>query len=169
MLYHYPFFIASSILFLFEAVKISRNEWGGDFWTHSAVVHEFSFHLLHPKNPIIKSDIPHAFYSPYSLLVASFAALTRIDTIPTLEIFAYLNLAFFLVSFYFFSKSIFKERHQLLACASLVLMLLFWGADPPVGVVSIISLFSKTFYHILLRLLCPCHFSFYQYCWEGHA
>src|SRR4030095_7033021 len=126
MLYHYPFFIASSILFLFEAVKISRNEWGGDFWTHSAVVHEFSFHLLHPKNPIIKSDIPHAFYSPYSLLVASFAALTRIDTIPTLEIFAYLNLAFFLVSFYFFSKSIFKERHQLLACASLVLMLLFW-------------------------------------------
>jgi hypothetical protein len=131
ILYHYPFFIASSILFLFEAAKIARNEWGGDFWTHSAVVHELSFHLLHPKNPIIKSDIPHAFYSPYSLLVASFASLTHINTIRALEIFAYFNLAFFLVSFYLFTKSIFKEHHQLLACAGLVLMLLFWGADPP--------------------------------------
>jgi hypothetical protein len=131
MLYHYPFFIASSILFLFEAAKIARNEWGGDFWTHSAVVHELSFHLLHPKNPIIKSDIPHAFYSPYSLLVASFAALTHINTIRALEIFAYFNLAFFLFSFYLFTKSIFKDHHQLLACVALVLMLLFWGADPP--------------------------------------
>ena len=130
-LYHYPFFIASGVLFLFEAVKIARNDWGGDFWTHSAVVHELSFHLLHPQNPIIKSDIPHAFYSPYSLLVASFAAITHIDTIHALEIFAYFNLAFLLVSFYFFTKSIFREHHQLLACASLVLMLLFWGADPP--------------------------------------
>ena len=130
-LYHYPFFIASSILFLFEAAKIARNEWGGDFWTHSAVVHELSFHLLNPKNPIIKSDIPHAFYSPYSLLVASFASLAHINTIRALEIFAYFNLAFFLFSFYLFTKSIFKEHHQLLACAGLVLMLLFWGADPP--------------------------------------
>ena len=131
LLYHYSFFIVSSILFLFEAAKIARNEWGGDFWTHSAVVHELSFHLLHPKNPIIKSDIPHAFYSPYSLLVASFASLTHINAIRALEIFAYFNLAFFLVSFYLFAKSIFKNHHQLRACASLVLMLLFWGADPP--------------------------------------
>jgi hypothetical protein len=131
MLYRYPFFIAASILFPFEAAKISRSEWGGDFWTHSAVVHELSFHLLHPKNPIIKSDIPHAFYSPYSLLVASFASLTHVNTIPALEIFAYLNLAFFLVSFYLFTKSIFKDHHQLVACTGLVLLLLFWGADPP--------------------------------------
>jgi len=131
MLYSYPFYIASSILFLLEGAKIARNEWGGDFWTHSAVVHELSFHLLHPKNPIIKSEIPHAFYSPYSLLVASFASLTHFNTIRVLEIFAYFNLAFFLVSFYLFTKSIFKEHRQLLACAGLVLMLLFWGADPP--------------------------------------
>src|SRR5689334_17348512 len=131
MLYRYPFFVVFSILFLFEAVKIARNEWGGDFWTHSAVVHELSFHLFHPKNPIIKSDISHAFYSPYSLLVASFASITDINAIPALEIFAYLNLAFFLVSFYFFTKSIFKEHVQQLACAGLVLILLLWGADPP--------------------------------------
>jgi hypothetical protein len=131
MLYRYPFFIVSTFLFLFESAKIARNEWGGDFWTHSAVVHELSFHLVHPKNPIINSDIPHAFYSPYSLLVASFASLTHFSTIHALEIFAYFNLAFFLLSFYVFTKSIFKERHQVLACAGLVLMLFFWGADPP--------------------------------------
>src|SRR5215467_1726236 len=131
MLYRYPFFIIASILFLFEAAKIARNEWGGDFWTHSAVVHELSFHLVHPKNPIIKSDIPHAFYSPYSLLVASVASLAHINTIPALEIFAYFNLTFFLFSFYLFTKSIFKERHQLLASVSLVVLLLLWGADPP--------------------------------------
>ena len=33
MLYRYPFFIAAFILFLFEATKIARHEWGGDFWT----------------------------------------------------------------------------------------------------------------------------------------
>ena len=131
MLYHYPFFIASAILFLFEAAKIARNEWGGDFWTHSAVVHELSFHLLHPKNPIIRSDTPHAFYSPYSLLVASFASLAHINSIHALEMFAFFNLALFLVSFYLFTRLIFKEHHQLLACTSLLLMLLFWGANPP--------------------------------------
>jgi hypothetical protein len=131
ILYNYPLLVVSSILFLFEAIKVTRNEWGGDFWTHSAVIHELSFHLLHPKNPIIKSNIPHAFYSPYSLLVASLASLTHIDAIHALEILAYFNLAFFLYSFYLFTKSIFKEHHQLLGCASLVLMLLFWGKDPP--------------------------------------
>ena len=131
ILYHYPFFIASSILFVIKAAKIARNEWGGDFWTHSAVVHELSFHLLHPKNPIIRSDIPHAFYSPYSLLVASFASITHTNTIPALEIFAYFNLAFFLVSFYLFTRSIFREHHQLLAFGGLVLILLLWGKDPP--------------------------------------
>jgi hypothetical protein len=131
MLYRYSFFIAASILFLFEAPKIARNEWGGDFWTHSAVVHELSYHPLHPKNPIIRSDIPHAFYSPYSLLVASFASLTHINTIPALEIFAYFNLVFFLVSFYLFTRSIFREHHQLLTFCGLVLMLLLWGKDPP--------------------------------------
>ena len=125
----YYLFVAVPLI-VFELLYISHGQWVGDFWEHSAVVNELSRHLVHPNNPIIKSSIPHAFFSPYALLVAVFSRITHTNSIQSLACFAVFNLFFFLFSFYFFCKSVFRENHNLIAALSLIFMLFFWGQDP---------------------------------------
>jgi len=138
---HYSFLIVAVFLIIFESIKILKGQWGGDFWEHSAVVNELSKHLIHPNNPIIRTDIPHAFFSPYSLLVAIFSRITNLNSILALQFFAFFNLIFFLLSFYWFCKSVFKENHTLVAALSLLLILFFWGIDP---------ICWSGFYHIMV-------------------
>ena len=126
----YIFIIAALFLIIFELIHISKGQWDGDFWEHSAVVNELSKHLIHPNNPIIKTDSPHAFFSPYSILVAVFSKITNLNSIQSLACFAVFNLFFFVFSFYLFCKDIFKENHQIIASISLFFILFFWGENP---------------------------------------
>ena len=109
----YLFIIVAFFLIIFEVIHILKGQWIGDFWEHSAVVNELSKHLIYPNNPIIKANIPHAFFSPYSLLVAIFSRITNLNSIQSLECFAFFNLVFFLFTFYFFCRAVFKENHTL--------------------------------------------------------
>lgn len=137
----YSFVFVALFLIIFESINILKGQWGGDFWEHSAVVNELSKHLIHPNNPIIRTDIPHAFFSPYSLLVAIFSRITNLNSILALQFFAFFNLIFFLLSFYWFCKYVFKENHTLVAALSLLLILFFWGIDP---------ICWSGFYHIMV-------------------
>ena len=96
ILYRYSFFIISAVLVIFEITLILRGQWSGDFWEHSAVVSELSKDLIHPGNPIVNLNIPHAFFSPFSLFVAFFSRITGLNSIQSLEYFAFFNLLFFL-------------------------------------------------------------------------
>jgi len=122
--------ILAGILIIFESILILKGHWVGDFWEHSAVVKELSNNLTHPNNPIIGGHIPHAFISPYSILVALFSKLTALNSIQSLECFAFFNLLFLLWSIYFFCKAVFKEYYISIATLSLVLILFFWGSNP---------------------------------------
>src|SRR5689334_13057903 len=84
--------IAAIALALFKTYRILQQQWSGDFWQHSAVVKALSENLVHPGNPVVLSDAPHAFYSPYALLVAVFSRLTGFDPIVSLSSFAFLNM-----------------------------------------------------------------------------
>lgn len=138
----YSFLIAAFFLIIFEILLVLKGQWGGDFWEHSAVVNELSKHLLHPNNPIIKTNVPaNAFFSPYSLLVAIFSRITHLNSIQSLECFAVFNLVFLLLSFYLFCKNVFREGHQFVATLSLLFILFFWGKEP---------YFWSGFYHVLV-------------------
>jgi len=128
-------------LVIFETFHITKGHWQGDFFEHSAVVNELSKNLLHPNNPIIKSNTSHAFFSPYSILVASFSKVTDLNSINSLAYFAYFNLIFFLYSLYFFSKSIFKKNYGLIASLILLFTMFLWGESPFVW---------SGFYHIFV-------------------
>jgi hypothetical protein len=121
--------VATSLVFL-ESILILKGEWAGDFWEHSAVVKELSEQLLHPRNPIIKSETPHAFFSPYSLLVAVFSRTTGLSSIHALSCFAFFNLLLFIYSYYRFCTSVFKENYQLIATFGLLFILFFYGERP---------------------------------------
>src|SRR5215204_4360415 len=82
------FLLPAVLLLLFELMKISVGYWAGDFWTHAAVVKELSLHPINPENPIVDSPVPHAFFSPYALLVAFIARVLRLGPVDALEIFA---------------------------------------------------------------------------------
>ena len=130
ILYRYSFFIISAVLVIFEITLILRGQWSGDFWEHSAVVSELSKDLIHPGNPIVNLNIPHAFFSPFSLFVAFFSRITGLNSIQSLEYFAFFNLLFFLSMFYFFIKVYFKNNYILVSTLSLLFILLFWGETP---------------------------------------
>lgn len=126
---------------LFETYRILQQQWSGDFWQHSAVVNELSKNLIHPGNPFILSDTPHAFYSPYSLLVAIFSRITGFGPIESLSFFAFFNLVFFLWAFWFFCRNIFRDHQQMIAALSLILVLFFTGEHP---------LLWSGFYHLFV-------------------
>jgi hypothetical protein len=124
------YLIVTGVLVLFETLYILKGQWTGDFFEHSAVVNELSKNLIYPNNPIIKSDIPHAFFSPYSVLVACFSKITSLNSIDSLAYFAFFNLFLFLYSFYYFSKCVFKKNYLLISSVALILILIFWGKSP---------------------------------------
>jgi hypothetical protein len=117
-------------IIIFEVILISKGNWNGDFWEHSAVVNELSKNFFHPNNPIIKSEIPHAFFSPYSIFVALFSKITNLNAIQSLECFAFFNLIFFLISYHLFCKTFFKDNYIIVAPLSLFFILVFWGEGP---------------------------------------
>lgn len=124
------YLLLSCLLIIFETLLILKSKWSDDFFEHSAVINELSRDLINPSNPIIKSDIPHAFFSPYSLSVAIFSKITSLNSIQSLEVFAILNLIFFLFAFYFFIKNIVNDNYQKVVTISLIFTLLFWGFNP---------------------------------------
>ena len=127
----FSYLFVASLLFLFEAVKINEGVWTGDFWSHAAVVKELTVNLSLPSHPILDSSVPHAFFSPYSVLVATVARVFDLGAIEALSLFAYLNLLFLLTCFFFFIKKVVRDHHQLTASISLVLVLFLWGQHPP--------------------------------------
>ena len=135
------YFILSSFLIIFEFILIKKGHWVGDFFEHSAVVNELSKNLFHPNNPIISSEIAHAFFSPYSFVVGFFSKVSGFNSIDSLAYFAFFNLIFFLYSLYVFSKSIFPKKYNLIASLALIFIMFFWGKSPFVW---------SGFYHIFV-------------------
>lgn len=85
---------------------------------------------IDPKHPIFLSEAPHAFMTPYALLVAAFAKLFSISPIDALAIAGLLNfllLAYGLKRFCFVISSACPEKT---AFYFLLFTLLLWGNNP---------------------------------------
>jgi alpha-1,6-mannosyltransferase len=112
----------------------ARNgQWGAasDFWEHSAVLRELSTHILNPKHPQLLLDSPHAFYSPYAVLLAAFSRFSTLDPVTTLSIAGLVNLGLFFLGLRLFVLSIVpRERGNIASFYALLFVLLWWGSDP---------------------------------------
>lgn len=106
------------------------GQWVGDFWEHSAVVRELATHMLHPKHPQLLLDTPHAFYSPYAVMVALLARMLHLDVISVLSIMGLLNLGLFFLGLRLFVFSIVPKRRRETAFYALLLTLFCWGSHP---------------------------------------
>jgi hypothetical protein len=119
------------VLFLLcrYAVYSTNGLWSEDFWEHSAVVRELMTHPLHPMHPQLLIDEKHAFFSPYSFLVATSGWLLHLDAISALAIFGLINFVLLSYGLKLFISTVDTNRSSTIAFYTLILMLLLWGSD----------------------------------------
>jgi len=112
--------------------------WTGDFWEHAATIKELATNLIHPKHPLFGIDVPHPFFSPYSLLLSIFMKLSGVSNpINVLAFMGLVNLILFLFIFRKFLK-IFLNMSDALIALSLFLILFMW----PLGIYEWSSFFD---------------------------
>lgn len=122
------YWLLSAALFALMALHTANGRWTGDFWEHAAAVRELATHPWGPLHPILDSDAPHAFFSPYNLTVALIARILRLAPVTGLALAGLINLLAFLLIFPWFIRRLFDDGdHHVLAFYSLLLLLLLWG------------------------------------------
>ena len=117
-------------IFISYLLHASNGLWVDDFWDHSAVVTELIKHPWQPKHPQLGNDLPHVFFTPYSLLVAMVAKICHLTSVEALSLFGLINasLQFYGLSRYIESLNVsFKSATFFY---SVLLILFFWGVDP---------------------------------------
>ena len=117
------------LIFSVMALHTLNAQWVGDFWEHTAVVRELTTHLLHPRHPQLLLNVPHAFYSPYMLLVAFMARLFSLDAVTALSIMGLFNLILLLLGIKMFVSALVPEHQDTTAFYTLLLTLFLWGSD----------------------------------------
>jgi hypothetical protein len=86
---------------------------------------------LNPKHPQLLLDSPHAFYSPYSVLLAAFSRFSTLDPVTTLSIAGLVNLGLFFLGLRLFVLSIVPgKRGDTVAFYALLFILFWWGSNP---------------------------------------
>jgi len=99
---------------------------GIDGYEHISVIRELATHPFSPQNPIILSDAPHAFFSPYHVFLGYFSAITTFSGETTLKIFGIFNTILILTGIYRFCDIFFKGKTDIIATYSLFFILFFW-------------------------------------------
>ncbi|NCU05541.1 MAG: hypothetical protein GXC73_16335 [Chitinophagaceae bacterium] len=135
---HYDAWLIASIIFcclllLVQFILIHKAPWTGDYWEHKAVVREFSVHLQHPLHPILKVDAPHAFFSPYMVLLGAAVSATGIAVSTVLNIAMLVNLLLFIATIYILTGLFIDESKNRSKAFFLLLLfiLFFWGPQAP--------------------------------------
>ncbi len=130
-LFRHRYLIVVLFLLARYALHSTLGTWSEDFWEHSAVVRELMTQPWHPHHPQILVSAPHAFFSPYSLLVALFGLAFRLDSITALAVFGGVNfllLSYGLVKFCRIYSS--DNLGSGIAVYTLLLSLFLWGDHP---------------------------------------
>lgn len=137
-----PFLLLSVLLVAYAVRQAVREPWMGDFWGHAAVVRELATHPWSPSHPELGIDAPHAFISPWSLLVAAISRLAGVDAVRALGIAGVLDLLVLLAGIRLFVERVCPGRGARASFYALLFTLLLWGRSPWVysGVFNLLSL-----------------------------
>lgn len=114
-------------LLALAVAQVASRAWVGDFWAHAAVVRALSRDLLDPAHPQLVVDVPHAFFSPYHLLVGTVARLLGTDAIPTLAAFSFPNLIVWVYGVRRFCGALADTVAPAATAWTLLAVLFLWG------------------------------------------
>lgn len=121
------YWLLCGVVFILMVFRTDNSFWVGDFWEHSSVIRELATHPWQPQHPQLLIDAPHAFNTPYHLLLAWFSRLSGKSAVETLAIAGLVNLLLYFSGFYLFISTLDREKRRGLAFYGLLLTLLVWG------------------------------------------
>lgn len=118
------------VIFLGYLLHASNGIWVDDFWDHSAVISELIRQPWHPQHPQLGSDLPHVFFTPYSLLAAMVANLCHLNSVEILSLFGILNASILFYGLNKYIESLGVQYKSATFFYSVILILFYWGSDP---------------------------------------
>ncbi len=119
------------LLVLFKvAIHATNGIWYGDFWEHSAAVKAFVTDPFHPSHPFFALSAPHAFLTPYHLMVASFVRLTGLDVINSLALFGVVNYCLLVTGLFWYVRGFAGDHAARSSFFALLCILFLWGPNP---------------------------------------
>jgi hypothetical protein len=120
------------VLLLIQISMILQHPWSGDYWEHRAVLQELIDHPINPQHPLLNTNMPHPFFSPYLVAAGYLGSLFNADAGTILDILSILNFCLFLLCIYLLRK-ILLQAHTTQKGMSILLfmLLLYWGINPP--------------------------------------
>jgi hypothetical protein len=121
------YFWLAVIVFIFEFVNIMNGNWGKDFWEHAAVIRELTANPFHPGHPVLNLVKPHAFYSPYAVLLGLAGYYSGLSPFILLGFAGVLNLLLWLVAIRYFVYSLFLRDQEKISFYFLLFQLFAWG------------------------------------------
>jgi hypothetical protein len=94
------------------------------------VVRELATHPLSPRHPLLLSDAPHAFFSPYALALAGASRVLGLDPVTALAAAGIANLVLLLISLRWFVGAVFEGDREVISFYFLLFLLVLWGREP---------------------------------------
>lgn len=140
-------FIVLTLLFILQIGFIVNDQWAGDFWEHCAVLKELIRDPVNPSHPIIHANLPHAFFSPYHVLLSLIGIVTHLEPIRILSIAGIFNLCLWVFGLFMFVKIFFPEKAWDVYLRLLLIHLFLWGPAA--------WIFSSFFHFNVLHLVLP--------------
>jgi alpha-1,6-mannosyltransferase len=130
ILSQHRYFVLCLFVFYKVAIYATNGLWYGDFWEHSAVVAAFMANPLHPSHPLFDLSAPHAFQSPYHLLVAMVARATAMDVVDCLALFGVINFGLIASGLFYYISSFAGRDASRSSFYALLCILFLWGTNP---------------------------------------
>lgn len=127
---HHRYPVLCMLVLYYVATYATNGLWYGDFWEHSAVVTAFVANPLHPSHPLFDLPAPHAFLSPYHLLVAMFVRATGLDVIDSLGLFGVINFFLLAWGLFWYVRSFAGNAASRSSFYALLCILFLWGTNP---------------------------------------
>ena len=122
------YIILTLFVMLFLISHAYNQRWGGDFWQHSAAVHELSLNPWSPSHPHLPVSEPHEFYNPYSLFLGLISRVTGLSSIMVLSIMGIVNFVF--LSYALRRFCIKLSTNLWTPLLTLLFTLVLWGYHP---------------------------------------
>ncbi len=130
ILSQHRYFVLCLFVLYKVAIAATNGLWYGDFWEHSAVVAAFVANPLHPSHPFFDLPAPHAFLSPYHLLIALFARATGLDVTNSLALFGVINYCLLAWALFCYIRSFAGNAASRSSFYALLFILFLWGTNP---------------------------------------
>ncbi len=125
-----PYWVVAGVLLVLSVAFALRHPYSSDLGTHIATVDRLREYPTDPGNPLVNADVPSAYYSPYTLLLAMIARLTGWSAAAVLAGAGPVVVAALLVGLRAFVRTLTPHRYAPLL--ALAVLLLLWGPHPRV-------------------------------------